>query len=247
MTRTIAWTSACPAFTGKDLNGPKRQRKHLARIQAFTDAALATSGLNSNPPLHALVRKLQVRRYTWSVCQLRSVHHGAVERKALCSCRGCCAQPVDTSLPAYSSALTFHAALYICRQRWPVWRTCPSSRPPRCRAPATAITPTPRPTVRGGRALLGSGEPDACLLVLFEAAPTTCATLRMYECTVKIGSLNLRRLTPADGPGQPAGGAGGAVAALQAAAVQGAGRRAVAAGLLRQRRPHRAARHHGRH
>lgn len=91
MTRTIAWTIACPSFTGKDLNGPKRQRKHLARIQAFTDAALGTSALNSNPPLHALVRKLQVRRYTWSVCQLRSVHHGAVERKALCSCRGCCA------------------------------------------------------------------------------------------------------------------------------------------------------------
>jgi len=66
ITRTIAWTIACPAFAGKDLNGPKRQRKHLARIQAFTDAALGTSGLNSNPPLHALVRKLQVRRYTWS-------------------------------------------------------------------------------------------------------------------------------------------------------------------------------------
>lgn len=80
---------------------------------------------------------------------------------------------------------------YICRQRWPVWRTCPSSRPPRCRAPATATTPTPRPTVQGGRACVhGSGEPDACLLVPFEAAPPTCATLRMYESTVKIRSLN---------------------------------------------------------
>lgn len=50
-----------PSNPGKDLNGPKRQRKHLARIQAFTDAALGSGGPGGAPPLHALVRKLQVR------------------------------------------------------------------------------------------------------------------------------------------------------------------------------------------
>ncbi len=49
----------CHHVTGKDLNGPKRQRKHLARIQAFSDAALGTGSVSGAPPALALVRKLQ--------------------------------------------------------------------------------------------------------------------------------------------------------------------------------------------
>ena len=52
------------AHAGKDLNGPKKQRKHLARIQAFTEASLHATALDGSPLLLALVRKLQVMQDT---------------------------------------------------------------------------------------------------------------------------------------------------------------------------------------
>ena len=54
--------------TGKDLNGPKKQRKHLARIQAFTEASLHATALDGSPLLLALVRKLQVMEGTYHIC-----------------------------------------------------------------------------------------------------------------------------------------------------------------------------------
>jgi hypothetical protein len=56
--------------TGKDLNGPKKQRKHLARIQAFTEAALNATALDGSPLLLALVRKLQVTPPLAALCPM---------------------------------------------------------------------------------------------------------------------------------------------------------------------------------
>jgi hypothetical protein len=71
------------AHAGKDLNGPKKQRKHLARIQAFTEASLHATALDGSPLLLALVRKLQVMEEPCSVVwQSLSVSSPALELTA---------------------------------------------------------------------------------------------------------------------------------------------------------------------
>lgn len=119
--------------TGKDLNGPKRQRKHLARIQAFTDAALGATALDGSPPLLALVRKLQVRMTlaSGSLRQLCDVYKdGQVH-----------------GLTFYDSCMSrtrlSRSATCQCRRHWPAWRTCQCWHPWRRPQPATATTTPP--------------------------------------------------------------------------------------------------------
>ena len=78
-------------------------------------------------------------------------------------------------------------------------------------------------------------------------ASRSSITPEVGHASLLLSLLSFDRPLPAAGPREPAERPGGAGTAVQAAAVQGAWRAAVPAGLFLQRGAHRAARHHGRH
>lgn len=160
------------AHAGKDLNGPKKQRKHLARIQAFTEASLNATALDGSPLLLALVRKLQVMTLTlsaglWVVMEtslkpaLKLVARGSMPAhlqhatllpaaSLLASTHSC---PENEHVDDSTSESTeqdrqAHLRLEMlcfppCRRRWPAWRTCRCCRPWPRPPPATATTTRP--------------------------------------------------------------------------------------------------------